>query len=148
MNIMPAAVSVRDASLEDVPAILALWRAAYDEASSRSSAEDVPFLLSHGPSARLLLAEAGATLVGSLIVTFDGWRGNMYRLAVHPDRRHQGIARRLVEEAHAWLRACGCRRITALVEGDHDYATGFWESVGYEYDVAMRRYHLDIAGES
>ena len=34
--------------------------------------------------------------------------------------------------------------ITALVEGNHDYATGFWEAAGYTHDVSMRRYHLDL----
>ncbi len=29
---------------------------------------------------------------------WDGWRGNMYRLAVDPQHRRLGLARRLVEE--------------------------------------------------
>jgi len=136
-------VTVRDARPDEAAAIEALWDAAYG-ASSRSSAQDIPALLAHGPAARLLVAEADGALVGTLIATFDGWRGNMYRLATLPAYRRRGIARRLVEEAHAWLRSSGCTRITALVEGDHFYATGFWESAGYEHDVAMRRYHLNI----
>jgi GNAT superfamily N-acetyltransferase len=66
----------------------------------------------------------------------------MYRLAVHPEHQRRGIARKLVGEAHAWLRDQGCRRITALVEGDHEYATSFWESAGYHHDAGMRRYSL------
>ncbi len=83
--------------------------------------------------------------MGTLIATFDGWRGNMYRLAVLPLFQRQGIARLLVDNAHAWLRSLGCRRVTALVEGDHVYATSFWESVGYDHDAAMRRYHHDLS---
>ncbi len=140
MNPIP---SLRDATPEDAPAILALWDAAYVE-SSRSSAQDIPALLSHGPMARLLLAEVDGVIAGTLIVTFDGWRGNMYRLAVHPDHQRHGVASQLVTAAHEWLRAVGCTRITALVEGDHDYATRFWGSAGYVHDEVMRRYHLDI----
>jgi ribosomal protein S18 acetylase RimI-like enzyme len=94
----------------------------------RSTQEDIPALLSHGPAARLIVAEPDGRIIGSLIAAFDGWRGNMYRLAVHPEYQRRGIARCLVDEAHEWLRGQGCRRITALVEGDHDYATSFWES--------------------
>lgn len=134
--------NLRDATLDDTDAILALWGAAY--AGGRSHFDDIPALLSHGGSSRILLAEADGRIAGSLITTFDGWRGNMYRLAVHPDFQRRGIARDLVDEAHTWLRAQGCRRITALVEGDHDYATGFWESAGYSHDAGMRRYTLEF----
>jgi GNAT superfamily N-acetyltransferase len=79
-----------------------------------------------------------------LIATFDGRRGKMYRLAVHPRFQRHGIAGRLAQEAHRWLEGLGCRRITALVESEYDGATSFWESCGYEHDASMRRYHLDI----
>ena len=133
-------LALRDARPEDESAVLALWRAAYEASSIRSTQEDIPALLSHGGSARLLLAEIDGRLAATLIATFDGWRGNMYRLAVHPDYQRRGVARRLVDEADAWLKTLGCKRITALVEGGHDYATGFWESAGYRHDAGMRRY--------
>lgn len=135
----PEALRLRAAGPDDAAAVLALWDAAYGS-SGRSQVDDIPVLLSHPGPARLLLAELDGRILGTLIATFDGWRGNLYRLAVHPEYQRQGIARRLVEAAHAWLLSLGCRRITALVEGDHDYATSFWESAGYRYDTKMRRY--------
>jgi GNAT superfamily N-acetyltransferase len=65
-------------------------------------------------------------------------------MAVHPDYQRRGVAGRLVEFAREWLRSIGCTRVTALVEGVHAYATGFWESAGYTHDTAMRRYHFNI----
>lgn len=137
-------VSVRDARPDEVDAVLDLWDLAYETTTRRSVQQDIPALLSHGPMARLLLAEIEERIVGGVIVTFDGWRGNMYRLAVRPDHQRCGIAQRLVTDAHTWLRDLGCRRITALVEGDHDYATSFWESVGYVHDEGMWRYSKDF----
>jgi ribosomal protein S18 acetylase RimI-like enzyme len=94
-----------------------------------------------------LVAEIAGEMAGTLIATFDGWRGNMYRLAVHPRYQRRGVATSLVAAAHEWLRSIGCARISALVEGDHDYAIGFRESAGYQRDPSMRRYHLNIAPE-
>ncbi len=79
-------------------------------------------------------------IVGTLIAAFDGWRGNMYRLAVVPERRRRGLAAALVHEGEALLRTMGCRRITALVVRDHDWATAFWSSAGYELEEWMGRF--------
>jgi GNAT superfamily N-acetyltransferase len=73
----------------------------------------------------------------------DGWRGNMYRMAVHPDYQRRGVAGRFVEFAREWLRSIGCTRHRPR-RGRHAYATGFWESAGYTHDTAMRRYHFNI----
>lgn len=34
----------------------------------------------------------------------------------------------------------GAKRITALVEREHPWATGFWEAAGYDLDAGMARY--------
>jgi len=87
-----------------------------------------------------LVAEEGGRLVGTVIAGWDGWRGNMYRLAVLPRFRRRGIARSLVAEAERRLRAKGARRITALVVKDEEEALAFWHAAEYEHDQRMVRY--------
>src|SRR5262249_14950580 len=79
-------------------------------------------------------------VVGSIIAAFDGWRGNLYRLATRPDCRRRGVARALLAEAEKTLTAWGARRITALVESAHPDAVGFWRGVGYVDDRRIARY--------
>ena len=79
----------------------------------------------------------------SVIGGWDGWRGNIYRLAVAPEARRVGLARRLVQEAERVLRAKGARRISALVERHEAHATGFWDALadrGWHRDDRMLRY--------
>jgi ribosomal protein S18 acetylase RimI-like enzyme len=78
-------------------------------------------------------------VVGTLIATWDGWRGNMYRLVVDPRVRRQGVARALVVAGERRLARAGCRRVTALVTGSHEHAVGFWAAAGYDLDPAMTR---------
>jgi len=98
------------------------------------------------PSAFLLAAAVDDRLVGSVIGGWDGWRGNIYRLAVIPEYRRRGIARRLVEESSQRLFELGASRLSALVEHEHAWAINFWESVcdlGYERDPKFVRYIRD-----
>ncbi|HZQ99794.1 MAG TPA: GNAT family N-acetyltransferase [Chloroflexota bacterium] len=131
--------TIRRAVAADAGALLVLWRAAEATPSPTDDAAALRRLLAE-PAAAVLVAERGGELVGSLIAGFDGWRGNLYRLATHPVHRRRGVARALVAEAEAWLRARGARRVTALVERDHAWAAAFWAAVGYGEDARMARY--------
>jgi ribosomal protein S18 acetylase RimI-like enzyme len=133
---------IRPARSEEVEQVLDLWREAETTPSVTDTREEVLKLLAE-PAAVLLVAEADGRLVGTVIGGWDGWRGNIYRLAVAPGYRRRGLARLLVAEADRSLHRMGARRITALVEGDHPWATDFWDSLatsGYRYDEGMRRY--------
>jgi ribosomal protein S18 acetylase RimI-like enzyme len=129
---------VREATRLDIEAVLELWaRARSAAAVTPDDAESVERLLE---SSSLLVAEDDGLVVGALVAGWDGWRGNMYRLAVLPAYRRQGIARRLVDAGHQSLRAKGARRVTALVAHDEDDATGLWRAVGYELDTEIGRF--------
>ena len=100
-----------------------------------------PFLITvNSAAASLILADFGGVVAGSIIAGFDGWRGNIYRLAVHPDFQRRGIARRLVSEAEQWLIGQGAKRVGAVVEKDHPWAVGFWESAGFTLEPLDLRY--------
>jgi ribosomal protein S18 acetylase RimI-like enzyme len=120
-------------------ALLALWAAAAATPSVTDNAQEIERAIGHEALA-CLVAEAGADLVGSIFATFDGWRGNIYRLAVHPGHRRRGVARRLVAAAEELLGGRGVRRITALVEKDHPWAVAFWGAAGYGDDVRISRF--------
>jgi ribosomal protein S18 acetylase RimI-like enzyme len=130
-------VTIRPARRDDLPAVLELWGGAR---SSHAVTEDSPSRVAGLIESRsLLVADADGEIVGALIAAFDGWRGNMYRLAVRPDFRRRGIARQLVEAGESGLRARGAPRVTALVAFDDDVARGFWAAVGYDADAEIGR---------
>lgn len=120
--------------------MLALWAGARSEhASTPDGLEDVERLIDDGSPAALLVAERDGKIVGALIAGWDGWRGNMYRLAVSTEHRRRGIGLALVRAGERYLLERGVQRVTALVAFDDETAGGFWESAGYPQDRKIGR---------
>jgi ribosomal protein S18 acetylase RimI-like enzyme len=129
--------TIRPGRPGDLDAVLALWGVSR---SAHAVTEDTPERVLAAVSAgALLVAEVDGEVVGALIAAFDGWRGNMYRLAVAVEWRRRGVARRLVEAGEARLLALGAPRVTALVAFDDAVARGFWAAAGYGADEVMGR---------
>jgi len=125
---------------EDVPAVLGLWALARSEhAMTSDRAEDIERLIAETPSVLLVAEDGEGEIVGVLIAGWDGWRGNMYRLAVHPEHRRRGIARGLLDAGEEHLRGLGARRVTALVGYDDEVAGAFWDAAGYPVDQEIGR---------
>jgi ribosomal protein S18 acetylase RimI-like enzyme len=135
-------VAYRYASEADIGAVLDLWRAAGAHPTVTDDAAAVELLISRDPQALLLAEQDGAT-IGSLIAGWNGWRGSLYRLAVHPEAQRRGVATELVRRAVDELQRRGARRIDALVVTADDHALTFWDSLadlGLHRDAPKTRY--------
>lgn len=134
-----AGITIRRGRHYDARAVVGLWAQARSEhASTADSLDDVERLIEDSPAA-LLVAEQGSEIVGALIAGWDGWRGNMYRLAVREGHRRQGIGIALTRAGEEYLRSRGVSRVTALVAFEDDAAGAFWESAGYPKDDEIGR---------
>ncbi|HEY1830383.1 MAG TPA: GNAT family N-acetyltransferase [Acidimicrobiales bacterium] len=131
-------IDIRPAVLEDTPAVLGFWR---DVAAPTTTddADGVAALLARDPGA-LLVAESCGRIVGTVIAAWDGWRGSVYRIAVDPAHRREGLGRRLLDEAEQRLRTLGARRMHAIVVGSDERAVGFWEASEWEFQDSQLRF--------
>ena len=136
-------VDLRPCRAEDVDAVLALWQRA-DAVPRPTDRPDALHRRLERDRELFILAWDGDRLVGSLMGGWDGWRGQMYRLAIDLEYRRQGLARRLVEAVEARLRALGAERITSLVFTEEPGAAAFWRSAGTEPDPATERYAKNL----
>lgn len=80
---------------------------------------------------RLLAAVDGPDTVGFVLAGATGSGGYIQRLAVLPDRRHNGIGSGLMAAAHAWLRSKGCSTAVVNTETGNQPAINLYRRMGY-----------------
>lgn len=131
--------TVRAGTLADAEMVVELWATSADPTRLPSDTGAVARLLERDADA-LLIAESEGVVVGTVIVGWDGWRAHLYRMAVRPDHRREGIGRLLLEAADRHARALGARRLDALVHDGNEVGVAFWAGHGFVRDAEDRRW--------
>ncbi|GGS97910.1 hypothetical protein GCM10010254_17300 [Streptomyces chromofuscus] len=130
---------IRAATPDDLDTVLAFWRTAAEGTSISDDRDGVDRLVARDPLA-LILAEREGELVGTVIAGFDGWRCHLYRLAVHPQHRRQGIGGALLAAAEDRFARLGGRRGDATVLTRNVTAQHAWRAAGYSPQEQWRRW--------
>ena len=117
----------------DYPAILEVWRLA--GLPVRSSGRDAPEAfarqLADGRQ-RAIGIRDGDRLIAVAVLTHDGRKGWINRLAVDPAYRRRGVASALVAEAERWFRDdVGLEIFAALIEEENAASLALFEALGY-----------------
>jgi len=125
-------LTVRPASDEDEPAVIALWRACDLVAPYNDPSADFRFAKAGTASDVLVAIDETGAIAGSVMVGHDGHRGWLYYVAASPTARSQGIGRTIVQAGEAWLRARHIVKVQLLVRDTNTKVVSFYEHLGYE----------------
>lgn len=120
-------IRIREFQWTDFDAVAAVWTAAGRDVLAQA---ELRAKLTRDPEL-FLVAEARHDVVAVVMGTYDGRRGGILRLAVHPAHRRRGIATRLVDELERRFQRMGCPRVNLLVMPDNATALRFWQGLGY-----------------
>lgn len=96
----------------------------------RDMRENIEKELARG-CAHFLIAEEKGRPVGTILVTHDGRKGWINRLAVIPAYRNRGIARMLVEKGEKILDDAGIGIIACLIEDYNRESLAVFQKLGY-----------------
>lgn len=73
-------------------------------------------------------------VMASVMAGYEGHRGWINYLAVHPNCRSAGIGRRMIEQAESRLQAIGCPKINLQVRSANSDVIEFYKKIGYKID--------------
>ena len=135
----PTRFTLRAVTAADRAAVIALWRIVFPEYADpdrpqRDPAANFDRKLAVADDL-FWLAEHGHDVIGSALAGYDGHRGWLYSVGVHPQARGNGLGRALVQHAERALLARGCPKVNVQVLSARPDAQRFWTAMGYREDV-------------
>ncbi|MFT4235701.1 MAG: GNAT family acetyltransferase [Microbacterium sp.] len=128
-------IAIRTLVDADVDAVIALWRDTGLVREWNDPRKDIE--RARGVWPELLLVADDDAIVGSVMAGYDGHRGWLYYLATSPERRGEGIGRRLVTEAEQRLIALGCPKVMLMVRDTNARVFSFYDPLGYHRETSL-----------
>jgi ribosomal protein S18 acetylase RimI-like enzyme len=87
------------------------------------------------------VARLAGQIIGTAMAGYDGHRGWIYSVAVHPNQRRRGVGRALLRRAETALAEMGCPKVNLQVRVTNREVIAFYERCGFvvEERVSMGR---------
>jgi len=123
---------VERAQIIDLKPMLDLWSITPGLRGGASDEESkLKVFMERNPSTSLLLRTQDG-LIGTVLGGFDGRRGYIYHLAVHPDYQRKGCGKVLLNQVISELKQLGALKIHLFAFNDNQAALGFYHHQGWE----------------
>ena len=127
-------LTIRPYSKIDQGAVIALWSAVFPDSPPWNDPKtDIQRKLAVQRDF-FLVAILNEELVGTAMAGYDGHRGWVYYLAVHPKYRRQGIGSALMEAVETGLLNMGCPKINLQVRATNREVIAFYQHLGYHVE--------------
>jgi acetylornithine/N-succinyldiaminopimelate aminotransferase len=123
-------VSVYDDRLHRAQ-VIALWSHVFGYETAHNAPElaiDRKLAMGDG---LFFVALLGGAVAGTLMAGYDGHRGWLYSVGVHPTQQKQGVGAALIRHAESALRDRGCLKINLQIIGSNERVVGFYQTLGF-----------------
>lgn len=125
-------VSIRTYRAEDRASVIGLWEQVFTDQAAHNTPSRVIDAKLAVDDLLFMAIDSTGRLRGTAMAGYDGHRGWLYSVAVHPDQRHRGIGRQLVRYALRALAERGCAKVNLQIRADNIEVQAFYEALGFQ----------------
>ena len=122
---------IRPFKLEDKNSVVELWKICRLTRPWNNPEKDIERKL-NVQSEMFLLLEIQGSIIGSVMAAYDGHRGVINYLAVHPGYQKKGYGKILMTHVEQELLNKGCPKINLLVRSDNLNVKRFYKGLHYD----------------
>ena len=125
----------------DEAQVVSLWQIAFPNAPTHNNPlQDIHRKLRVQRELFFVAIEEDS-IIGTALAGYDGHRGWIYYVAVHPQHRRKRVGTALMKHAETELTAIGCPKLNLQVRADNRSVIAFYESLGP--NAARRAFAFD-----
>lgn len=124
---------IRPFQLSEEEEVVALWEVCRLLVPWNDPRRDIQRKLEVQPEL-FLVGYLDGKLVASVMAGYEGHRGWVNYLAVHPDYRRRGIGKQMMERVEELLLGLGCPKINLQVRTTNREVISFYQEIGFKDD--------------
>ena len=124
-------IQIRPYQLSDQVQVVILWQICDLTRPWNNPEKDIERKLSV-QSELFLVMEDNGKIIGTIMGGYDGHRGNIYYLAIHPDHQKSGYGKFLMEEMEKRFLAMGCPKSHVMIRTSNLAVQSYYEAQNYD----------------
>lgn len=127
---------IRPFQTEDEASVVSLWQLCELTVPWNNPYKDIARKLKVQPEL-FLVGMLDSLLIATVMGGYDGHRGWINYLAVHPDFQGQGYAQQVMENVESEFRKRGCPKINLQIRSGNARVMAFYQKLGFTDDQAL-----------
>ncbi|MDP3057927.1 MAG: GNAT family N-acetyltransferase [bacterium] len=121
---------IREFSTEDYAKVYDVWAASGLAMRVSDSLPELKKVLDRDPEL-FLVAECAGVIAGAVLGAYDGRRGWIYHLGVHPTYQRRGVGKALMTELLARYTTIGVNKVNLMITAENLKVCEFYKSLGF-----------------
>lgn len=139
---MKRTMNIRNFTPADKPEIINLWNLCGLVVPDNDPGKDIELKMKFQPDL-FFIGEIEHRIIAAVMAGYDGHRGSLNYLGVHPGFRNKGHGRSIVEFCIQKLRELDCPKINIQVRNSNLSVIDFYKKSGFtEHDVTGMQYKI------